>query len=76
MDDLIKALVREVRTREGHNPCDPISEALMANMELRIKGFIADKLGICTPQALFESNEYTAMMSRGELEDRQVDACS
>lgn len=65
MDDLLKALVREVRHREGGNPCAPISKALLANMELRVKGFLAVQLGICKPQAVFDGNSYAHELSRG-----------
>jgi|TARA_Y100000034_G_scaffold132505_1_gene195678 hypothetical protein len=55
-DKLISALVMEVSAEMGHPQGVPISKRCRAIMELRIKGFLADHMGICRPDAVLAGN--------------------
>ena len=69
MNKLLKSIVREVRYRDGQDANAPISKALLANLELRIKGYLAIELGICEPQSVLDDNETAYYLSIGELKD-------
>lgn len=47
MEKLIEALTKEVRLHYGVDTSLPIPATLAVNMEARIKGYLAETLGIC-----------------------------
>jgi|ETNvirnome_2_300_1030623.scaffolds.fasta_scaffold23217_3 hypothetical protein len=55
-DEIISALVMEVSADMGHPQGVPITKRCRGIMELRIKGFLADRLNICKSDAVLESN--------------------
>lgn len=67
LDKLISAIVFEVRCREGGDIHADISAGLAGNIELRIKGYLAAKLGVCSPESVLTDNSLALARSRGEL---------
>lgn len=62
MDKLIQAIIAEVRIHYGITANKPTPPTLEVNIETRIKGYLAETLGIVKPQAVLD-----AMAQRKEL---------
>ena len=56
MDEIIKSLIKTVRCHEGIDPNLPISDKLAVEIELRLKGYVAALLGICSPDSVKKDN--------------------
>jgi len=65
LDKLIAAMVCEVRIRDGATSCGPIDAGLAGNLELRIKGYLAAKLGVCKPESVLSDNSLALIRSKG-----------